>query len=211
MLTVAGSSQGLGKALVEVLLAADERVVATLRKPEALGSLSKKHPASQVLVLPLDVTNEAQISEAFEMTRERFGRLDVVVNNAGYCVEGEIEAVPEEVARKEMDVLFWGLVHITKQVCSIQRHMPGLTFIQPVGHKDVNPPGHGGRILDISSVGGYRAWPGSNYYHAGKFGKLLSYVLHALFLFLIQFRSTRSVHGKIHEDAARMEHQESHN
>ncbi|KAI0933380.1 hypothetical protein AcV5_005539 [Taiwanofungus camphoratus] len=112
---VAGSSQGLGKALVEVLLAADERVVATLRKPEALGSLSKKHPASQVLVLPLDVTNEAQISEAFEMTRERFGRLDVVVNNAGYCVEGEIEAVPEEVARKEMDVLFWGLVHITKQ------------------------------------------------------------------------------------------------
>ncbi|KAI0948835.1 hypothetical protein AcV7_009471 [Taiwanofungus camphoratus] len=103
------------------------------------------------------------------MTRERFGRLDVVVNNAGYCVEGEIEAVPEEVARKEMDVLFWGLVHITKQVCSIQRHMPGLTFIQPVGHKDVNPPGHGGRILDISSVGGYRAWPGSNYYHAGKF------------------------------------------
>lgn len=106
----------MGKALVETVLAAGERAVATLRKPEALADLAQKYPSSQLLVLPLDVTNEAQITEAFEATKKHFGRLDVVVNNAGYGLSGEFEAIPEDRARLQIEVLFWGPVHITKQV-----------------------------------------------------------------------------------------------
>ncbi|OBZ75167.1 hypothetical protein A0H81_04957 [Grifola frondosa] len=115
---VTGSSSGLGKALVEEILAANERVVVTLRKPEALSSLSEKYPASQLLVLPLDVTNQAQITDAFEKTKKHFGRLDIVVNNAGYGIQSEVEGTSEAAARALLEVLFWGPFHIMKQVRS---------------------------------------------------------------------------------------------
>ena len=115
---VTGSSQGLGRALVEAVLAAGERAVATLRKPEQLADLAQKYPSSQLLVQRLDVTSLEQIIEAFEATRKHFGRLDVVVNNAGYGLQGEIEAIPEEKARQLFEVLFWGPVRITKEVWS---------------------------------------------------------------------------------------------
>jgi NAD(P)-dependent dehydrogenase (short-subunit alcohol dehydrogenase family) len=118
LLKVTGSSAGLGKALVEAVLAANERVVATLRNPSALSGLQPKYPASQLLILPLDVSSSSQITDAFQATRKHFGRLDVVVNNAGYGLFGEIEATSDEEARKQIEVLFWGPVNITKQVCS---------------------------------------------------------------------------------------------
>ncbi|KAH9919876.1 hypothetical protein B0H21DRAFT_712945 [Amylocystis lapponica] len=152
---VTGSSQGLGRALLEEILASNERVVATLRKPEALAALSEKFPASQLLVLPLDVTVQSQIVEAFEATWKHFGRLDVVVNNAGYAVEGEIESIPDEDARQQMEVLFWGPVNVTKEAVKFMR--------------TVNPPGIGGRVLNISSVAGYSSNPTLAYYCAGKF------------------------------------------
>lgn len=113
---ITGTSSGLGKSTVEAILAAGERVVATARKPEVLNHLKDKFPSTQLLVLPLDVTNETQIKSAFERTIKQFGRLDVVVNNAGYAVFGEIEAIPEEDARKEFEVQFWGPVRIMKEV-----------------------------------------------------------------------------------------------
>ena len=76
----------------------------------------------QLLVVALDVTDQAQIAAAFNATKERFGRLDVVVNNAGYAVLGEVEIMPESEARHLMETLFWGPVHITQQVSFI----PGL-------------------------------------------------------------------------------------
>ena len=106
----------MGRALVEAILAAGECVVATLHKPEQLADLSQKYPTSQLLVLPLDVTNEKQITAAFEATRRQFGRLDVVVNNTGYGLPGVFEAIPKDSARKQMDVLFWGPVNITREV-----------------------------------------------------------------------------------------------
>ncbi|KAF9813651.1 hypothetical protein IEO21_05483 [Rhodonia placenta] len=152
---ITGSSQGLGRALLEEVLASGERAVATLRTPAVLAPLAQKYPAAQLLVVPLDVADTAQISAAFGAARAHFGRLDVVVNNAGYGLEGEIEAVPEEDARRQMEVLFWGPVHVTKEAIAFFR--------------DVNPPGHGGRVLNVSSCGGYAANPTLAYYSAGKF------------------------------------------
>lgn len=114
---VTGCSQGLGKALLEEVLASNKRAVATLRKPETLAAFSKKYSTSQLLVIPLDVADHAQIIQAFEATKSHFGRLDVVVNNAGYGIQGEIENTSEDEARKMMEVLFWGPVHVTQEVC----------------------------------------------------------------------------------------------
>jgi NAD(P)-dependent dehydrogenase (short-subunit alcohol dehydrogenase family) len=97
-------------------LANGERVVATLRKPAALAALAEKHNKDQLLVLPLDVTNSKQIDEAFESVKKTFGRLDVVVNNAGHGLVGEVEGVEESAARALLDVLFWGAANVTKKV-----------------------------------------------------------------------------------------------
>ena len=113
---VTGSSQGLGRALLEEVLEAGERAVATVRRPEALDELATRYPTSQLLVVALDVTNEQQIVDAFAAAKEHFGRLDVVVNNAGYGIQSEIEGTPEPEARRIVETLFWGPVHITKEV-----------------------------------------------------------------------------------------------
>lgn len=115
---VTGTSSGLGKALVEVILRSGERVVATCRNPTVLSYLQDKYPASQLLVQKLDVTDSAQIKSAFAASVEHFGRVDVVVNNAGYAVFGEIEGIPEEDAKRQFDVQFWGPVNVTKEVRS---------------------------------------------------------------------------------------------
>ncbi|KAM5542035.1 hypothetical protein V8D89_004345 [Ganoderma adspersum] len=152
---ITGSNQGLGRALLEAVLAAGERAVATARKPEALSELSKQYCPSQLLVVPLEVTNEEQIKAAFKATEEHFRRLDVVVNNAGYGILGEVEGTPEVEARRVVETLFWGAVHVTKEAIPLLR--------------DLNPPGHGGRILNITSIGGYVANATLSYYCAGKF------------------------------------------
>ncbi|KAI0937996.1 hypothetical protein AcV7_003313 [Taiwanofungus camphoratus] len=152
---ITGSSQGIGRALLEELLVSRERVVATLRKPAVLASLTQKYPPSQLLVLPLDVTKPDQIKSALEEVKKHFGRLDVVVNNAGQGLMAEIEGVSDEEARRQMDVLFWGPFHVIKEAIPLMR--------------DVNPPGVGGRILSISSAGGYSANPTLSIYSAGKF------------------------------------------
>lgn len=116
-LAVTGTSQGLGKALFEEVLVSGERAVVTLRRPKVLVSLSDKYTSSPLLVIFLDVTDQAQISAVFEMTKRHFGRLDVVVNNTDYGLEGEIKAIPEEEARRQLEVGFWGAVRVTKKVC----------------------------------------------------------------------------------------------
>ena len=115
-ITVTGSSQGLGKSVLETILEKGDRVVATLRKPEVLNKLREKYSTTQLLILPLDVTNKSQIDAVFEETKKHFDRLDVVVNNAGYGLSGEIETMPEEAARKQIEVLFWGPVRICQRV-----------------------------------------------------------------------------------------------
>ncbi|KAL1694751.1 hypothetical protein GGG16DRAFT_87409 [Schizophyllum commune] len=155
---ITGTSSGLGLHLAKGVLAAGERVVATARNPAksvGLTELREKYPESQLLLVALDVTKPEQIKDAFAKTKEHFGRLDVVVNNAGYAVSAEIEATPDDVARDQFETLFWGPVNVSKEA---------LQFF-----KTVNPPGHGGRILNVSSIGGYSANPTLAYYNAGKF------------------------------------------
>lgn len=113
---VTGTSKGLGRALLEEVLSRGERAVATLRRPEVLAALVEQWPSSQLLVLQLDVSEREAIAQAFRAAEAHFGRIDVVVNNAGYAVEGEIEATPEEVARAQMEVGFWGPVYVMIEV-----------------------------------------------------------------------------------------------
>ena len=113
---VTGTSSGLGKRFVEAVLASGEKVVATLRKPEVLAYLKDKYTAEQLLIKQLDVVNDEHIEAAFAATKEHFGRLDVVVNNAGYGLFGEAESLPLDEARQQLEVLFWGPVKISLKV-----------------------------------------------------------------------------------------------
>ncbi|KAI0294477.1 hypothetical protein B0F90DRAFT_1821229 [Multifurca ochricompacta] len=152
---ITGANSGLGLALLKSVLASGERAIAAVRKPNTLSDLIQDHPRTQLLVQQLDVTDASQIAEAFRAAEKHFHRLDVVVNNAGYAIVGEIEAIPEDEARLEIETLFWGPVHITKQAIRFFR--------------EVNPPGHGGRILNVTSIGGYSGSAALAYYTAGKF------------------------------------------
>lgn len=114
--TVTGSSTGLGHSIVSHILRQGERVVATSRSLSSLLALQPSYPAAQLLILPLDVTKPDQVEEVFEHTKKEFGRLDVVVNNAGYGINGEFESTPDEPARRQMEVCFWGPVNVMREV-----------------------------------------------------------------------------------------------
>jgi len=107
------------------------------------------------LVVKLDVTKPEEVKVAFEKGVEKFGRIDVVVNNAGYAVLGEVEASPIEEGRAQFEVMLWGPVYISKEAVRVFR--------------EINPPGAGGRIFNLSSAGGYSAQPTLAYYNAAKF------------------------------------------
>ncbi|KAE9407497.1 NAD(P)-binding protein [Gymnopus androsaceus JB14] len=141
---ITGTSSGLGKSLTDILLANGERVVASLPRYK-----------DQLFAYKLDVTMEEQVKAALAAGVEKFGRIDVVVNNAGIGLFGEMESVPEEDARYIMELQFWGPIHVMKEAARIFR--------------EINPPGDGGRIFNISTVGGYRANPVLSYYSASKF------------------------------------------
>ncbi|TFY70746.1 hypothetical protein EVG20_g2281 [Dentipellis fragilis] len=175
---VTGTSSGLGLSLVTEVLVAGERVVATARNPassKGLVSLQSKYPESQLLVLRLDVTDAPRIKEVFDLAVQHFHRIDVVVNNAGYGVTAEIEATPDKVAREQVETLFWGPVNVTKQVKCMPLSLCGPPFTAICTQalhvfRTVNAPGEGGRVLNISSIGGYSANPTLAYYNAAKFG-----------------------------------------
>ncbi|THH13844.1 hypothetical protein EW146_g6424 [Bondarzewia mesenterica] len=157
---ITGASSGLGKALVNAVLGSNERVVAAVRNTSALAELQAKYRPEQLAVLPLDVTNTAQIDETFKFIERTFHRLDVVVNMAGYGLCGEIEGTPDTEARKQIEVIFWGPVNITKK---------GVFNTSIRMFRDVNPAGLGGRVLNVSSAGGYAANTSLAFYSAGKF------------------------------------------
>ncbi|KAF8164345.1 hypothetical protein K438DRAFT_1941894 [Mycena galopus ATCC 62051] len=152
---ITGSSSGLGRNLLETVLAAGERAVATLRKPEALKELQDRYPPTQLLVVRLDVTQSAEVTAAFSAAEKHFGLVSVVVNNAGFGLLSEIEGTPDSDARGQFEVNFWGMVYVTKEAIRFFR--------------EVNPTGYGGRFLNMSTVGGYSANQGLGFYSASKF------------------------------------------
>ena len=144
-----GASSGLGRAVVEHTLAQGERVVATMRKPQALDDLVTKYPATQLLVLPLDVISSSAITSAFDAAIAKFGRIDIVYNNAGFGDLAEVEGTPDAAARSVFEVNFWGATNVSREAVRIFR--------------DVNVP-RGGRLLQVSSVVGLQASAGMGFY-----------------------------------------------
>lgn len=149
---VTGASSGFGKSLTEFVLSKGDIVAATVRKPEALQELSASYPKDKLLVLKVDVTNQADIDHAFAQTKEIFGRLDVVFNNAGYGVVGDAETTPIDIAHAMFEVNFWGAVNVSRAAVKFFR--------------DVNEPGRGGVLLQNSSMAGVDSVPGMTLYGA---------------------------------------------
>ncbi|TBU46032.1 NAD(P)-binding protein [Dichomitus squalens] len=151
---VTGSSSGLGLDITRHVLSKGDIAVATLRKPEVLDELIAEYPKERLLVLKVDVTVHQDILDAFKKTKEVFGRIDVVVSNAGTGLLSEVEGTPDDVARALFDVNFWGSVHVLQEAVRFLR--------------DENAPGKGGRVFQITSGMELVGFPGCGFYSATK-------------------------------------------
>ncbi|KAH7134409.1 short-chain dehydrogenase/reductase-like protein SDR [Dactylonectria macrodidyma] len=151
---VSGCSSGIGQSLAQLIAETTNRIAATARNP---ASLTEIPDGDNVLKLKLDVSSNASIEAALAATLKQWGRIDVVVNNAGYTLAGDTEGAGDAEARAVMDTNFWGMVDITKKALGIMR--------------DENPKSgqQGGVILNVSSLGGWTGFPGQSFYHASKF------------------------------------------
>ena len=141
--------------MTEYVLKRGDIAVATLRKPDVLEELKTQYGADKLLVLRLDVTKQDEITEAFRMAKEAFGRVDVVFNNAGYGLMAEIEGTPEQTARAMFDANFWGATNVTREAVKLFR--------------ESNVP-VGGRLIVTSSLTACRTTPLVGYYSASKLG-----------------------------------------
>ena len=146
---ITGAGRGLGRAFATAALDAGDRVVATARRPEVLADLAAERPG-QLAVIPLDVTDRAAVFAAVEKAVAAFGRLDVVVNNAGYGLMGAVEEVDEAAARAQLETNFFGALWVTQAVLPHLRE-------QGSGH-----------IVQISSTGGIGTAPTFGLYNASK-------------------------------------------
>ncbi|KWB20541.1 oxidoreductase [Burkholderia cepacia] len=147
---VTGSVGGLGRAITLAALDAGHQVVATARHPDRLADLTRRYGA-QILPQGLDVTDEAQGLAAVDAAVAAYGRLDVLVNNAGYADLRPFEQTPSEDFRQVVETCLFGVVSMTRAA------LPVMRFRQS------------GHIIQISSMGGRMAFPGSASYHAAKF------------------------------------------
>lgn len=107
-----GSSRGLGRSIAEAVLAHGDLLVATARHPEQLSDLVERYKG-QICTVPLDVTNQEQVRAALAIATHTFGRLDIVVNNAGYVNVGSIEDTTEDDWRAQVETNLWGVINVT--------------------------------------------------------------------------------------------------
>jgi NADP-dependent 3-hydroxy acid dehydrogenase YdfG len=146
---ITGASRGFGRIWAEGALARGDQVVATARSITSLAELSEKY-GDAVLPLALDVTDRQQIEVVVPQAHAHFGRLDVVINNAGYALLGAIEEATEADVRAEFDTNFFGALGVIQTVLPLLRQ-------QGSGH-----------ILGISSIHGISAGPITSFYNASK-------------------------------------------
>lgn len=147
---ITGASTGFGRELAEHLLAQGATVVATARKPEQLAELVAAHPAT-ALALALDVTSQQQVDAAIAAALAKFGKIDVLVNNAGYGMVGAIEESAEDEFGPMFATNVFGLIRVTQAVLPHMRERAA------------------GTIVNLSSIGGLVASPGFGMYNATKF------------------------------------------
>ncbi|WP_214408793.1 SDR family oxidoreductase [Sphaerisporangium fuscum] len=147
---ITGASRGLGRAFTEAALRAGDSVVGVARTLTTLEDLAHEH-GDRLLALPLDVTDREAVFATVEQAVRHFGRLDVVVNNAGYLAMGMIEEFGEAEARAQMETNFFGTMWVSQAVLPYLR-------AQRSGH-----------IVQISSIGALGGHPLTGMYSAGKF------------------------------------------
>jgi NAD(P)-dependent dehydrogenase (short-subunit alcohol dehydrogenase family) len=145
---VTGSSRGFGRSLVHAAVAAGHQVVATARNPATLAEIAGKHPDA-VLPVALDVTDPRAVAAALEAGASRFGRLDVVVNNAGYANVAPIETADDADVRAQFETNFWGVYHVSKAAVPLMRAQGGGTLVQ---FSSV-----GGRVGGSAGIAAYQA------------------------------------------------------
>jgi NAD(P)-dependent dehydrogenase (short-subunit alcohol dehydrogenase family) len=146
---ITGTSKGFGRVWAEAALARGDRVAATARRVETLAPLVERY-GNQVAAIALDVTDKAAVASAIQAAHATFGRLDVVINNAGYGLFGAIEEISEAEARAQIETNLFGALWVTQAALPIMR-------AQGSGH-----------IIQISSIGGVNAFPTVGLYHASK-------------------------------------------
>ncbi|MDB5849341.1 MAG: Short-chain dehydrogenase/reductase [Rhodoferax sp.] len=146
---VTGSAHGLGRSIAEAALAHGDRVVATARNTRDLAPLVARF-GEQLMLATLDVTDPEAAARTVQAAHERFGRLDVLVNNAGFGHAVAFEQTTEAGFRAQIDTNFYGVVNLSRAVLPLMRR-------QRAGH-----------IVQISSVGGRIGMPGFTAYHAAK-------------------------------------------
>lgn len=145
---ITGSSRGLGRAIAEAALEHGDRVVATARRPEQLTDLVDRH-GDRVRAVALDVTDPEAANLAARAAVEAFGRLDVVVNNAGYANSAPIEEMEAGDFRAQVDANFYGVVNVTRAALPVLREQRSGTFVQLSSL--------GGRVGGTPGLGAYQA------------------------------------------------------
>jgi NAD(P)-dependent dehydrogenase (short-subunit alcohol dehydrogenase family) len=145
---ITGSSRGFGRELVRTALDTGDAVVATARRPEQLADLATTY-GERILPLPLDVTDAAAAAVSIAAGRERFGRLDVVVNNAGYANVAPIETGDDEDFRAQFETNFWGVYNVSKAAIPALREQGGGLIIQFSSM--------GGRVGGSAGIASYQA------------------------------------------------------
>jgi NAD(P)-dependent dehydrogenase (short-subunit alcohol dehydrogenase family) len=147
---ITGASRGFGKLWAEAFLKRGDKVVATARNTSALNDLVAKY-GNNILPVQLDVTNRQATADAVQKAAKHFGRIDVLINNAGYGLFGTVEESTEQQARAQMETNFFGLLWVTQAVLPVMR-------AQKSGH-----------IIQISSFLGVTTIPMLGVYNASKF------------------------------------------
>lgn len=146
---ITGTSKGFGREWAEAALERGDRVAATARDTAQLAPLAERH-GERLLAIQLDVTDRAEVFTAIRRTADTFGSVDIAVNNAGYGHFGMVEELTESEIRNQLETNFFGALWVTQAVLPIMR-------AQRSGH-----------ILQVTSEGGVRAFPGIGAYHASK-------------------------------------------
>lgn len=145
---ITGTSSGIGKSTVIEFAKKGWNVIATQRNPEKETDFE---PFDHVKLYPLDVTDLERITQVFKTIKEEYGAIDVVINNAGYGVDGAFEAMTDAVIEKQFDTNVFGLMRVTREAIKAMR------------------PSGGGTIIQISSMGGKITFPLYSIYHSTKF------------------------------------------
>ena len=148
---VTGASSGIGAGAVRAALNVGDRVVATARNVEKLRATIGRPEGDRLAFVPLDVTDEQQVHRAVDAAVEKFGRIDVLVNNAGYSLIGNLESLTTEQIEKQFATNFYGVLHVLRATLPVMRRQ------------------RSGRIFNVSSMAGVVGYSTVSAYAATKF------------------------------------------